>query len=83
MRIIKPIKRVALIRTIRLEAKKAMTNEKGSSSWYDAIKIWIPKRRKKQLAKIKMNCLIHQKILCMGIILHLLKCLYSVFAIRL
>jgi di/tricarboxylate transporter len=56
---IKPTSRAALIRMIRLEAKKVMINQKGLSSRYAEMRRWMPKIKKKQPINMRAICRIH------------------------
>jgi hypothetical protein len=50
---------VALIRMIKLDAKKVMTNENGSEIWYAMRRRSIPKMIKKSATNVKITWVIH------------------------
>jgi hypothetical protein len=47
---------------IKLEAKKAITNQAGSFSLYAAINRWIPKRKKNKPSNTRITCLTHHRM---------------------
>jgi len=53
------MRRVALIRIIKFDAKTVMIKEKGSFNLYAARNKLIPKNKKKQATKTNRHCRIH------------------------